>query len=81
MINLRRYYLYLKPIHNLNFSIIINKEGTTNKVKNVATTKPEITVVANGPQKTKLSPPQYIFGSKSLNKSIKINIKTSCKWN
>ena len=55
--NLIRYYLYLNLIHNLNFSIIKNSEGTTNRVKKVATTNPEITVLAKGPQNTKLSPP------------------------
>jgi hypothetical protein len=67
-INLVRYYLYLIPIHNLNFSIIKNKDGTTNKVKNVAINKPDITVVASGPQKKKLSPPHQMLGLKLLNK-------------
>ena len=44
-------------MNNLNFSIIKNSEGTTNRVKKVATTNPAITVLAKGPQNTKLSPP------------------------
>ena len=63
----------------LNLSDIIYILGIIKRVRKKDNIKPKIIVQAKGPQKTTLSPPRKIFGSKWVNNDSKLMLKPTAR--